>query len=228
MTTTPSDTQSRARLALSVLASSALLAAGAAAAPALMTSANAASPATTSHQRAVVDGHRVVHLDARRDVLLFDYESETSKPAPRNRATDIVKTVVDHRPGRLVVQTRVRELSRSDYHLMIAEILTPAGKRFELLVDFSTKPIGPRISLTPFNSVRDVRCPDATWSVNPSVDRIEASVPNSCLGDPGWVRVGLGVVASPRDLKTSWADDSRTTGRIAEEHLKLGPRQPRA
>ena len=212
-----------------MVATSALLAAGIAAAPALMTSANAAaSPSTSSsHQRGAADGHRIVHLDARRDVLRFDYPSETSRPAPRDRATDIIKTVVDHRPHRLVVQSRVRQLSRSGYRLMVAEILTSEGKRYELVVDFSTKPIDSRISLRPSGSGQDVKCPGAAWSVNRSVNRVDASIPSSCLGDPGWVRVGLGVVASPRTLKTSWADDSRSRGQVGE-HLKLGPRQPRA
>jgi len=225
MTTTPKDNQTRPRLAISMVATSALLAApiaaGIAAAPALMTSANAAaSPSTPS-------SHRIVHLDARRDVLRFDYPSETSRPAPRDRATDIIKTVVDHRPHRLVVQSRVRQLSRSGYRLMVAEILTSEGKRYELVVDFSTKPIDSRISLRPSGSGQDVKCPGAAWSVNRSVNRVDASIPSSCLGDPGWVRVGLGVVASPRTLKTSWADDSRSRGQVGE-HLKLGPRQPRA
>lgn len=229
MTTTPNDSQSRPRLALSVLATSALLVAGLAAAPALMTSANAAaSPtATSSPQRAAADGHRVVHRDARRDVLRFEFPSETSRPAPRDRGTDIVRTVVDHRPQRLVVQSRVRELSRSGYRLMVAEILTPQGKPFELVVDFSTKPIDARISLRRSGSGQDVKCPGATWSLDRSVNRVDASIPSSCLGDPGWVRVGLGVVTSPRTLERSWADDSRTRAQVGE-HLRLGPRQPRA
>jgi len=218
MTRTPRALPSRARLALSVAASSVLLAAGAAAAPAVMTSANAVAD----------DGHRVVHQDARRDVLRYSYETDSSRPAPRDRATDIVRTVVDHRPDRLVVQARVRELSRSGYRLFIAEILTSEGKRFELTVDFSTKPIAARVTLTRFSSSADVECPGATWALTRSVNRVQASVPRSCLGDPGWVRVGLGVVASPRNLKSSWADDSRTKGKIGERHLVLGPRQPHA
>ena len=187
------------------------------------------TPTLTSPANARVPGdHRVVHHDARRDVLLFDIESEKSKPVPRDRTSDIVTTVVDHRTDRLDVQARVRQLSRSGYRLMIAEILASDGRRYELTVDYSTTPIDARVSLRRFASSRDVACPGATWSVDRSTDRIDASVPSSCLGDPGWVRVGLAVVAAPHDLKTSRADDSRDRGHVGDRHLVLGPRQPRA
>ena len=127
-----------------------------------------------------------------------------------------------------MIQTRVRHLSRSGYRLMVAEILAPDGHRYDLQVDYSTTPIGPRLNLEGFTSGKDVKCPAATWSLHRSTNRITASVPTACLGDPRWVRVGLGLVAAPRDLKTSWADDSRVQGRVGDQHLDLGPRQHHA
>ena len=118
MTTTRSRSHARTRLVFGALASSALLVA-----PALL----AAGPASAEGE-----AHRVVHRDARADVLLFPEGSETGKPAPGDRATDVVKTVVDHRADQLVVEARVRQLSRSGYRLMIAEILTSSGKRYQL------------------------------------------------------------------------------------------------
>jgi hypothetical protein len=217
MTTTHRSNHSRARFVLSALTSSALLAAGGTLAPALVTSASATEQT-----------HRIVHRDARRDVLLFDSKSETSTPAPRDRATDIVTTVVDHRARRIVLESRARQVRRSGYRLMVAEILASDGKRYELVVDYSRKPIDSRISLERSHSAAEVECPGATWSIDPSVERVEAAVPNSCLGDPGWVRVGLALVAAPHNLKTSLADDSRTRGHVGDRHLELGPRQHRA
>lgn len=173
-------------------------------------------------------GHRLVHHDAQRDVLRFDVRSETSRPAPRDRATDITSTTVDHRSDRLVVQVEARRLIRSEYRLMVAEILTSGGSRFNLVVDYATTPIDARVRLERFASSREVRCPGASWSVRRRTDRVGASIPGSCLGDPSWVRVGLALTAAPRNLRSSWADDSRAPGRIGDRHLRLGPRQHRA
>lgn len=229
MTLTPRYRPAHARVAFTALASSALLA-GVVVAPALTMSANAAVPPSvnSSHQRQLRADHRIVHRDARRDVLHFNIKSDTRKPAPRDRTTDITSTVVDHRAQQTVVQARARHLSRSDYRLMMAEILGADGRRYELVVDYSTKPIGSRISLTRFSSGKTVECRGASWSIKRSADRVGAVIPNSCLGDPAWVRVGVALVGAPRDLKTSWADDSRSRGRVNDDHLKLGPRQPRA
>ena len=221
MTTNCRSSQSRARLALTALASSALLAAAGALAPALVTPANAAASPQPGE-------HRVVHRDPRHDVLRFDIKTEASRPAPRDRGSDIVRTVVDHQAEQVVLQARVRQLSRSGYRLMIAEILASDGRRYQLTVDYAAKPIGARVSLARFASSAEVSCPGATWSIDRSADRIDASVPTSCLGDPKWIRVGIAVIAAPHDLKTSLGDDSRTQGRVADEHLRLGPRQPRA
>lgn len=230
MTTADRTSRSRTRSALGVVASFAVLATTAALTPPLMTSANAAAhPSTRTDQtRSEPLPHRVVHRDARRDVFVFDLENDTGKPAPRNRTTDIRSTVVDHRAGQLLVRTRVRNLSRSGYRLMVGEILASGGRRYELLVDYSVRPIGQRISLTRSGSAADVSCPGASWSISWAAERVEATIPTSCLKNPEWVRVGVGLVASPRNLTRSWADDSRTRARIGDDHLVLGPRQPRA
>ena len=222
--------QPRNRFVSIALTAIACLAAGTASSPALASPAGASSsPLTTASDRLRERGdHRVVHQDARGDVLRFAQESQASTPAPRDRTTDITTTVVDHRTRRLVVQSRVRHLSRSGYRLLIAEILTAEGKRYELVVDYSTTPIGSRVSLSRFGSGAAVRCPGATWSIDTAADRVGASVPTSCLGGPEWVRVGIALAAAPRDLKTSLADDSRSRGHVGEGHLRLGPRQPPA
>ena len=226
MTTTRSRVRSHARSVLGAMACSSVLAASAV----LVPTAHAVppEPATSSLPRPEVAGHRVVHHDARRDVLLFDEKSQTRRPAPRDRATDIITTVVDHRASSLVMHVRARQLVRSGYRLMIAEILTSEGQRFEFVVDYSTVPIDARISLMKFGSGATVSCAGASWSMSASVNQVAASIPDSCLGDPDEVRVGVALSAAPRDLKTSWADDSRARGRIGDEHLELGPRQPQA
>ena len=229
MTTLSRHCSARARLASTALVGAALLAASGAVAPALVSSSTAAAAAVTSssHQRLQQGAHRVVHHDPRRDVRRFDIRADTSRPAPRNRATDVVRTVVDHRAHQVVVQTRARQLSRSGYRLMVAQVRTSDGRRYELLVDYSTTPIGPRLSLEQTGSGRTVWCPAATWSLDRSDHRIRAAVPTRCLGRPGWVRVGVALVAAPRSLRTSLADDSRTRGHVGDR-LTLGPRQPRA
>lgn len=222
-------THAPARLVLTALTSAALLAAPVAVlASAQAASASTSTSAVSTQQAQRPDTHRVVHRDARRDVQRFDTETEKSRPAPRDRATDITRTVVDHRADRLVMKVDVRHLDRSGYRLLIAEILTSDGRRFEFNADYSISPIGSRISLMRSKSYREVRCPGATWSVDPSANQVTASIPNSCLGDPRWVKVGVAAVGAPRNLTFSWGDDSRTRGDISDEHLALGPKQHRA
>lgn len=228
MTPTMSSTPSRTltRTALGVMASAALLA-GAVASP-LAAHAQAAGAASSAIPPRADSGHRVVHRDARRDVVHFDTETQERRPAPRDRSTDIVRTVVDHRTARTVVQARTRQLERSAYRMMIVEILTSGDRRLELVVDYARTPIDARISLRRFATGRDVPCPGASWSLTWSTKQVGVSVPNSCLGDPRWIRVGVATIAAPFDLTTSRADDSRTRGRLPDRHLTLGPRQPRA
>lgn len=191
-------------------------------------SASAASTGPSSHQRQDRSGHRIVHHDARHDVLRLTGASEKKTPAPRDRSTDITTTVVDHRVHRLLLRAHVRHLTRSGYRLMITEVLTSDGKRYDLVLDYSTTPIGPRVTFERFKSGQDVACSGVAWSVKRTSNRVAASVPTSCLGDPGWVRVGVGMIGARHDLKTSWVDDSRTRGHVSDQHLRLGPRQPQA
>ncbi len=231
MTTRPNANHVRTRSLLLVLASACLVTSGATSTPASAAVRSApAEPslAMSAPRQAQAQAHRVVHHDARGDVLRFDVESEASRPAPRDRATDITRTVVDHQSERLAVRAHVRDLGRAGYHLMITEILTSEGRRYELDVDYSIQPIGPRVSLRRFASGTEITCPGAAWSLRRSTDRVAVSVPTSCLGDPGWIRAGVGLVAATRDLATSLADDSRTRGRVGNRHLELGPRQPAA
>lgn len=180
---------------------------------------------TSSTQQHAQGDHRIVHHDSRHDVVEMDYPSETTKPAPHERASDITTTVVDHRHRRLVIHTELAGLRRSGYRMMVAEILTPHGRRFTLIVDYSAVPIDSRLRLERFASGRKVSCAGASWSLDGPAHRVDASLPASCLGDPSWVRVGVAVSAATHDLDTSWADDSRARGRIGDRHLRLGPRQ---
>lgn len=228
MTTTCESSDSSPRLRRTPLAGAWLLLA-AAVSQALVSPASATTPSDmSSYQRHARADHRIVHHDARHDVVHFDVASGRSRPAPRNRATDITTTVVDHQVGRLVVVARARHLSRSGYRLMVAEILASDGSRFTLVVDYSTTPTNARVSLERFASSREVRCPGASWSINRPAHRVAASVPTSCLGNPRWVRVGIALIAAPHNLKTTWADDSRARGHIGDRHLRLGPRQHQA
>jgi hypothetical protein len=209
---------------ITAMTGAALLAATALA-PVLATPANAAAPSSTRSEHHARADHRVVHHDARRDVVRVDLASGTSRPAPRERDTDITRTVVDHRAHRLVVRAKPRHVSRSGYRFMVAEILAPDRRRFTLTVDYSTTPIDSRVSLERFASGRSVKCAQLSWSIRRQARLVVASVPTACLGDPRWVRVGVALTAATRNLKTAWADDSRARGRIGDRHLKLGPRQ---
>ena len=226
MTTTRES--SSTRFLITALASTSMLVATALS-PALVSTASATTLSTTpsNHSPARAD-HRIVHHDARHDVVHYDFESDTSRPAPSYRAD---RHHHDNRrpPDRQTRRTGASVApSRSGYRLMVAEILASDGRRFTLVVDYSTTPIDSRVSIERFASGREVKCSGASWSISGPAHRVGASIPTSCLGNPGWVRVGVALTAAPHNLKTSWADDSRTRGRIGDRHLKLGPRQHEA
>ena len=202
MTTTCESSDSSTRFLITALAGTSLLVATVLS-PALVSPANAATTVSTqsSNQVPARADHRIVHHDARHDVVHVDFKSETHRPAPHDRATDITRTVVDHQAARLVVRARARHLSRSSYRLMVAEILASNRSRFTLVVDYSTTPIDSRVSLERFASGREVNCSGASWSINWPAHRVVASVPTTCLRDPAWVRVGVGLTAAPHNLK---------------------------
>lgn len=193
---------------------------------------SAAAPARTastlSPQLIRAAPHTVRHLDATRDVALFDPESrsDTPSPLPANRSTDIVSTVVQHRARRLAVRVELRNTARSGYRFVVAGLRTPADEHFDILLDYSRRPASGRVEVTGSRG-RPVSCPGRSWSLDPATAHVRVSVPRSCLGDPRWVRVGVGTTAVSRDFDSIRGDDSRRDG-LARNRLVLGPRQPHA
>jgi len=171
--------------------------------------------------------HRVVHRDAAADVLVWHVQDDSTTADPDNTSSDIVRTVVDHAAHRLAVRVELRQLARDHHRLVFTEIRSAARPTYQLTLDYSRTPIGPRITLEQGPGTR-VPCPGATWSIDTTTETVSLSVPRSCLGGPAWVRVGVGTVGAPGGLAESWVDDSRRTGSVDADHVRLGPRQPHA
>lgn len=187
-------------------------------APALAVAAASAAPADRDA------AHRVVHRDAVRDVTAFDRgEGEATST---NQATDIIRTVVDHRAERLTVSARLRAIQRTGYRLLVSEIRTREGGHFWLEVVYTRKTGEPHVSLD--SNRGSVECPGLTWALDRDRSRVLGSVPRSCLDDPGWVRVGVATFSAARNFSGWFIDDSRRDGSSGEDHLALGPRQPHA
>ena len=82
----------------------------------------------------------------------------------------------------------------------------------------------PAFALTRENGAT-IRCAGVTRSVKRDVERATVSIPRSCLGRPGWVRVGAGVVKF--DVATDEATislDQAMREADAVDDLVMGPR----
>ncbi len=218
-----------------LLLAAALVVSGLVAAPSTATAATAApaaaphsaaphSAATTGTPAATRSaGHRVVHRDARRDVVRV--AGRKHRRTPYDRTTDIVGTVVDHRAERLVLKVRLRRLVLADYRFVIAGIRTSDSQSYDAMLDLSRTSTGSRVLVV--GDATSSTCRGTSWHLSRATGTVTMTIPRTCLGDPRWVRVGLGMVSTSKDFSTTRADDSRRRGGL-DLDLVRGPRQPHA
>jgi hypothetical protein len=126
---------------------------------------------------------KVVHRDARHDVVAFDtYKEGEGRVRPGTRDPDIVRAVVRHREHAVTIRLRFREL-RYDLRFLDGRILTPT-RRYDL--DGYVLPID---GVETVWLSRD--CPRLTFKYGYVRDLIRIRVPRRCLGRPAWVRVSM-------------------------------------
>lgn len=170
--------------------------------------------------------HRVVHDDTVGDVVVYRDGADVPSGRADHASADITRTVVDHRAHRLVVRATLADLRRrSGLRFMVVEVRTPA-RTYLATLDYGRTPTTPdRVDLTTFRG-RDVPCSGTSWRARSRTDVVRLSIPRSCLQDPAWVKVGVGVGHSTRDFGRLFADDSRLEATLRPSHLATGPRQP--
>jgi hypothetical protein len=138
-------------------------------------------------------------------------------PAPANRTVDIVRTVVDHGDDRMRVSVKFRELGRDPFLFLGARVQTPRAE-FDVAVQYLRRK--PRV-VGLVNGSDVIECRGVSTSVYRSTRSITLSVPTSCLGDPRWVRVGLGAEGLDLDQEDPevpgvYSDDANRFGDFAD------------
>ncbi len=182
-------------------------------------------PAAAAH------AEKVETIDPAADVL---YLGETGQgaddldnlvPAPDNTTADVVRTVVDHAASRLRVRIDLRELGRSRTYFAVLRVRTPTGT-FEVETDH----LGRRPQTDITRRSRAVECPRLRAANDRAAARATITIPTSCLGDPRWVQVGVGVAsvetgttAEGAEEAVVFADDAHRAGEI-RDRIALGPK----
>jgi hypothetical protein len=155
-----------------------------------------------------------------------DDDLDNLLPAPENRTSDVVRTVVDHAGSRLRVRIDLRELGRSRTYFAILQVRTPAGT-FEV----ETDNLGRRPVVEMTRRSRAVECPRLRAVGDRTAARAVVTIPTSCLGAPRWVQVGAGVAsletvtaADGAEQVVVFADDAHRAGTIGDDIVARGPK----
>jgi hypothetical protein len=146
-------------------------------------------------------------------------------PTPDNLTVDVVRTVVDHDVRRLRVRVDLRELGRERQYFAVLSVRTPTGT-FQV----ETQDLGRRPKAELTRRGRSVECPRLRSVSDRTSSRATVTIPASCLGDPRWVRVGVGVAvlttatnAEGVEEVVVLADDAHRAGDI-RDRIALGPK----
>ena len=147
------------------------------------------APAAAYAEKAVTD-------DAVGDVVKANWEqrdlSEPAMvPAPDEVSTDIVRTVVAHGARRLTLTVHFRDVARVNDQSTFARIRTSDRRAFDLGLD---KERGSRATVSLGTPHGDVDCQGLHGAIDRDGDLVAFSVPTACLGNPRWVRLGVGAI----------------------------------
>lgn len=174
---------------------------------------------------------RVVVEDATNDVVTTLADSslmgdgDELVAAPDHASTDITRTVVDHRAGRLTVTASFRDLRRSFGTWAVLRVRT-SQRTWTVFVEGSGGQ-----TVTAIVNRSGATCRGLLTTVDPAADTVSVRVPTACIRDPRWVQVAM-LVASrevrhdPRlgDQLDEFADDAFADGMIRDSGWTMGPK----
>ncbi len=138
---------------------------------------------------ALASAGELVHVDPARDTRRALLDDERFTPAPNRDRLDVRRVRVTHDADHLDIRFRTRGPLPPHHFAVVGTIRTPQSTsdldRSELFGE-------PHLSIG--RAHRDIDCP----RLRADRDRVRAVtrivVPTSCIGNPRWVRVGLGVI----------------------------------
>jgi hypothetical protein len=155
--------------------------------------------------------------DVAHDVFKVVLPSGNSRVVPKDKVHDVIRAGAVHRGARLTLWLEVRRLAGGD---SIAHFdVKTSGDRWQLYYDTRVSPAYTSL----FHGLVEVLdCDGLRGRKLPRKDRVEVSVPRSCIGNPSWVRFGA---TMGRETNTVvLIDDARLDAGFYANGCKLGPR----
>lgn len=171
----------------------------------------------------LASAQRWVHADPSGDAVTLIDDESTPTVAPDQKQGDVVQTTISHTRTKVVIRVRMRAVPRDDW-MAFGVVRTPRAT-FDLM---QMKLGGGRhFAITKGDGDRDVRCAAKSSRIDRTA--LVFTVPRSCLGNPRWIRAGVGVVTfdgsfldeSEEELAT-YADDALR--RSIGDDIRLSPR----
>lgn len=161
-------------------------------------------------------------VDQRGDVQSFTMESEEPTAAPTVTNGDVLRTVFNHAERRVSLRITYADLRRvGQFRSDSVRVVTDEGARREVSVFAGPGTWrGQADMVRP--SGRPVDC-DVAHKIDYDRNVVTISFPRTCVGNPLWVRLGMGAVWMDGESR-AYADDAQIDGRINPETLKLSPR----
>jgi hypothetical protein len=153
------------------------------------------------------------HTDAVGDVYANVGEVDTYAPAPDRAIGDVVSNTIKHKKRAVLLKLAYRDLANNgEINTHVFFIRTNNMVRTVRLYATSANPGGKAV-MTKGNHDKKVRC-HVRRHIDYTLNTAQVVVPRSCLGNPRWVKVGMGAVlfsgTTPAD--TTWIDDAMSTG----------------
>ena len=187
---------------------------------ALAAAATVSAPAGAATGTATSD---VSLTDATGDVWsIGEGENEEYGPAGDMPTADVVRAVVQHRRGSVVVRMDFADLRRQDPAAYTAMIITPEKLRAAFVTTGPRRWAGKHMLVN--GNYGNVRCPGFAHTVDYDADRVVMTLPRTCLGRPRWVRVSMTNYMYAGDTEATFQEftdnphtadaDGGTTGRI--------------
>lgn len=158
------------------------------------------------------------HDDATHDVQRYDDSSMQVQNWPQNKQTDVTKTRIVYTRPELQTTVWVRSGRIGDTWLLAGQLRTSVGE-FSWEADIS--PMGKSLVLEDQDG-EHLKCAMSRHAASKK-GRVTVRVPRSCLGNPVWVKEGVGFAIN-RSGHQFVDDGLRKAGLTAKGILKLSPR----
>lgn len=158
----------------------------------------------------------LVRYDPSGDVVSYEGQHpDVTTAAPAQTNGDIVGTRIVHSRRAVRVLVRYRDLRRIGGSFALAEIRTP-NTRFYVELVAGRRRYGGRTRFADASD-RVLHCKGLTHAIDYGKNLERIAVPDTCVGRPPWVRVGINDATSVDGFRTVYGDDAGTGDPIGTE-----------